>query len=100
VLPVAEPVAVLDAAGRAVTVDERWTFSAAPAGVRWSSVPGTEVAVREARIASWAGPWPLVERWWAPDGRARAHVQAVFDDGGAVLLAWCAGAWTCEARYD
>jgi len=120
VLPAAEPVVVLDAAGRPVTIDERWQISAAPARVRWlparregpggrgpGRAPGSENRYGgaasepcEGRVVAWAGPWPLVERWWTSEGRARAHVQAVFEDGGAVLLAWSAGAWTCEARYD
>jgi len=113
VLPEPEPVDVLDGAGRPLTVDERWTLSADPARVRWSppSRPGARAALpataadRDVRIVSWAGPWPLAQRWWV-EGRVVVHVQAVLDGGGAVLLAWGAdaghpgGAWTCEARYD
>ena len=101
VLPAPEPVTVLDADGRAVVVDARWTLSAPPARVRWSPTRRGEPARdRDERVVAWAGPWPLAERWWAPDGHAKAHVQAVLDDGGAVLLAWAAGGWVCEARYD
>lgn len=83
VLPEPLPVAVLDAAHRPVTVDARWRLSAPPALLRR---PGGDPA--QARIVSWAGPWPLTQRWWAPDGRSVVHVQAVLEDG-AVLLAWC-----------
>lgn len=105
VLPEPQPVMVLDASGRYVTVDERWSLSADPARVRWAGVPHRDparaVAPREALVSSWAGPWPLAQRWWAADGRTAVHVQAVLDDG-AVLLSWDAAtrAWMCEARYD
>ena len=105
VLPEPQPVVVLDAADRPVTVDERWTLSADPVRVRWAGVPHRDparaVSPREGRVASWAGPGPLAQRGWAADGRTVVHVQAVLDDG-AVLLAWDASqrTWLCEARYD
>ena len=90
--PEPEPVGVLDASGRPVRVDGRWALSAGPARLRWEDG-------REALVGSWAGPWPLLERWWAGEG-AVVHLQAALDDGLGVLLAWRGGRWLCEARYD
>ena len=49
------PVAVLDAGAAPVTVTARGIVSAPPA-----RLDGVEVV-------AWAGPWPLLERWWDPD---------------------------------
>jgi protein ImuB len=46
-----------------------------------------------------AGPWPLVERWWA-SGRRRAHVQVLLDSGEAMLLSAEAGRWWLVGIYD
>ena len=113
VLPAPQAVTVLDALGGPVVVDDRWTLSADPVRVCWPGVPHRNPALAaapgESRIVSWAGPWPLAQRWWAPGGRMTVHLQAVLDDDGAVLLAWSpgtgeatrsSGAWACEARYD
>ena len=52
-------------------------------------------------IRSWAGPWPLAERWWEPAAAVRrARFQAVTDDGRAWLLAVRDGHWFIEAVYD
>ncbi|GEL97559.1 DNA polymerase Y family protein [Cellulomonas terrae] len=68
------------------------------------AVTRMQVADDEPRaVVGWAGPWLLSERWWvAADDRPglRAHLQVMFDDGRAVLLACTAGGWTCEATYD
>ncbi|MDQ3155098.1 MAG: DNA polymerase Y family protein, partial [Actinomycetota bacterium] len=63
------------------------------------------------RVLAWAGPWPVVERWWEPaGGRRYARVQAVLDvepgprvDTGqqlAVLLACSGGRWWVEGLYE
>ncbi|WP_402466056.1 Y-family DNA polymerase [Isoptericola aurantiacus] len=91
-----EPAAarLLDATGRDVVVDARLASSGDPATVRWDQ--GEDRAV-----VGWAGPWPLAERWWTPDGGTRrVHLQVVLDDGRGLLLAQTAGAWSVEAVYD
>lgn len=92
-----EPVEVLDAAGGPVRVDARLAMSAPPAAVRWT------VEQRGGGLhplVAWAGPWPMVERWWSETPRRRAHLQVALADGRALLLACTSDAWTCEAVYD
>ncbi|MER7756204.1 DNA polymerase Y family protein [Kitasatospora sp. NPDC097643] len=87
------PVAVLDAAGRPVTVDGRAGVSARPALV--------VVRGREERVDGWTGPWPAVECWWDQSlARRRARFQVVVGDGRALLLTVEGGAWYLEAGYD
>ncbi|MBE1874547.1 DNA polymerase Y family protein, partial [Myceligenerans sp. TRM 65318] len=87
------PARVLDAAGDDVVVDVRLAMSGEPALVR--SERGTT------RVTDWAGPWPVVERWWRPDGGdRRVYLQVVTDDGAGLLLAQAGGAWRLEAHYD
>lgn len=87
------PARVLDAAGADIVVDARLAMSGEPAVVR--SERGT------ARVADWAGPWPVVERWWRPDDGVRCvYLQVVADDGHGLLLARTEGAWRLEAIYD
>ena len=87
------PVAVTDAAGVPVTVSGRLDLSAAPAALALG-------AREELAIASWAGPWPLAERWWDPaHARRRARFQAVTADGRAWLLCVQDGRWHLEAVY-
>ncbi|KRC51092.1 DNA polymerase [Leifsonia sp. Root227] len=59
-------------------------------------------AARDARpIDSWAGPWPVRERWWDAAAARTAHrFQVVDADGNAWLLVLADGAWLAEARYD
>jgi protein ImuB len=52
-------------------------------------------------VTSWAGPWPVTERWWRPEGtRRRARFQLVAEDGSAWLAAVQDGQWLIEASYD
>ncbi|MFD6177275.1 MULTISPECIES: Y-family DNA polymerase [unclassified Isoptericola] len=105
------PARVLDAAGRDVVVDARLAMSGEPAAVVCGRDAGVGAADgrgadgrggREAAVVTgWAGPWPLAERWWAADGGARrVYLQAVLDDGRALLLAQSGGRWQVEAFYD
>jgi len=108
------PVDVLDAAGRPLRVDARLGLSAPPAAVHVRVTVGRGVAVglrggeggegvadgASERLVAWAGPWPMVERWWTPTPRRRVHLQVELADGRALLLACTADAWTCEAIYD
>jgi protein ImuB len=92
--PVPLPARVIDASGAAVTVTGRAFVSAPPA--RLSADGGPWLAV-----TSWAGPWPVTERWWRPeDTRRRARFQLLADDGSAWLAAVQDGQWRIEASYD
>ena len=90
---VPEPVDVVDRRGRAVVVDGRCEPTAPPARLR--------IAGRTLRITSWAGPWPVDERWWDAERRSRrARFQVVTDDGTARLVVLERGRWTITATYD
>ncbi|HWS57907.1 MAG TPA: DNA polymerase Y family protein, partial [Actinotalea sp.] len=82
--------------GRRVQVDARLRVSDEPAVVWW---PG-DAAPRETAVTGWAGPWPVVQRWWGPQPRRQVYLQATLADGRAVLLALTEGVWTLEAHYD
>ena len=94
VYPVPRSAKVTDESGAAVTVTGRALISAPPA---WLSAHG------EPRLAiiSWAGPWPLTERWWSPaTSRRQARFQLVAEDGSAWLAVVQDGQWLIEASYD
>lgn len=122
--PVPRPVLVLDAGGGAVTVSRRLAVSAPPTWVRLEADPTDERARAANRhpssghvgriegpiwdrprpVESWAGPWPVAERWWSEDASRRAYVQVALRDTEdsqlAVLLAYTEGHWELEAVYD
>jgi len=88
------PVEVLDGAGRPVAVDGRCRPTAEPALVRWPRGGAR-------RVTSWAGPWPVNERWWDPERRSRrVRFQLVTDDGAAHLAVLQGGRWAITATYD
>ncbi|GLI28914.1 DNA polymerase [Agromyces rhizosphaerae] len=91
------PAGLVDADGAVVTVDERGSISAPPAAFTVAGLaPGGQ-----RRVRAWAGPWPVVERWWDEATARRAHrFQVVDDDGAAWLLVRDADEWRAEARYD
>lgn len=93
VLAEPEPLVVLDANGDPVGVSGRAQASAPPAVLRRADG-------RTSRIAAWAGPWPLEERWWSTRSRRQARFQLVLDDGTAHLCAVESGRWQREATYD
>ncbi|MDR1150881.1 MAG: DNA polymerase Y family protein [Bifidobacteriaceae bacterium] len=93
-------VGILDATGVPVHVSASLELSGEPAWL----LP--EAGARGGRIVGWAGPWPVIERWWSSDGRRRAFIQVrvtkgcgPFSDRG-LLLAVEGGAWTVEGIYD
>ena len=89
-----EPVEVTDQDGTAVTVSGRGEPSAAP----WQV---TSKDGKARRVAAWAGPWPLDERWWRPAARRRqARFQLVLEDGSAHLCVLESNHWHREATYD
>jgi protein ImuB len=98
------PVEVLDDGGRTVHVDARLAMSAPPAVVRRSTAPGAPdlpgIDAGTHRLVAWAGPWPMVERWWTPQVRRRVHLQVALEGGRALLLSCTQGVWVCEAVYD
>ena len=55
---------------------------------------------RPAEVQGWAGPWPVVQRWWTPDGRAGSRLQVLCTDGTAFLLVGRAGRWEVGGVYD
>jgi protein ImuB len=76
-----------------VVVDGRCQPTAEPAVLRAGRRPH--------RIVSWAGPWPVDERWWDPERRSRrVRLQVVTDDGAAHLVVLEGGAWSIAATYD
>ena len=94
VYPVPRSAMVTDESGAAVTVTGRALISAPPA---WLSAHGEPWLA----ITSWAGPWPVTERWWRPaSSRRQARFQLVTEDGSAWLAVVQDGQWLIEASYD
>jgi protein ImuB len=94
VLPEPLPAVAYDTAGGPVTVSARLAVSAPPA---WLAI-GTAGPVE---IITWAGPWPVDERWWAAvEARRQARFEVCLVDGRALLLTLAAGRWQVEAIYD
>jgi protein ImuB len=88
------PVALVDSGGTPVAVDPRGAITAAPASFAVAGTP-------PAPVRAWAGPWPVVERWWDAERARRVHrFQVVDHDGCAWLLVRDADGWCAEARYD
>jgi len=87
-------IAVHDARGRVVGVDERGELSAPPA------VMVSQTGSRR-EVTAWAGPWPLDERWWDPAAaRTASRFQVVDGEGMAWLLVLDGEGWWAEGRYD
>lgn len=63
--------------------------------------PAELVAMGERHeVRSWAGPWPIDQRWWASDrARRLARLQIVTADGAAHLIAIEQQRWTLLATY-
>jgi len=96
------PVTVGTADGSLLTVDERMALSGPPATVvvgRGSGQGG--LAGTAMTVTGWAGPWPVDERWWAPDEANRSvRLQLGVDGGCALLIAGRDDTWWLEAIYD
>ena len=84
---------VTDGTGTPVSVSSRGLSSASPA---WLAVEGGPPMA----VETWAGPWPLEERWWDSGGRRRARFQVCTAGGGAYLVSREKGRWWVEATYD
>jgi len=87
------PVDVLTAAGGAVDVDARGTLTGEPERFRAEGDRGG----RFGAVAAWAGPWPLVIRWWEAGGRRLHRLQLVDAEGRAWFLVLANGRWWAEA---
>jgi protein ImuB len=93
------PIRVLDETGQPVVVTERGGLLRPPA--RLGVADGVSLAV-----TSWAGPWPVDERWWDPAQRSRvARLQLVDLHGRAYLVAGemsrdGSPRWHLEGIYD
>lgn len=98
VLPEPWPAEVLDDGGRVASVTERGVLTGAPA--RFRACTSGRQATPWARVAAWAGPWPVEETWWEPAARRLARFQLVSTDGRAWLLSCSDGRWWTEAAYD
>ena len=87
------PIEVVDTDSQPVVVTARGLLSAPPAKM----VIGDQVT----DVASWAGPWPMEERWWDPSRhRRQARFQMVTTDGVARLLVVEGGRWWVVSTYD
>jgi len=86
-------VLLCDSVGRSVTVHNA-ALSYAPARL--------VLGQRERILISWAGPWPVSERWWDARHARYAHRVQVLDEHGIGWLLTTAGGnvWRLEARYD
>ncbi|MGH8960472.1 MAG: DNA polymerase Y family protein [Jatrophihabitantaceae bacterium] len=91
------PVQVLDAAGIPVRVTDTGAVPAAPTRL-------VDGAQRPVPITSWAGPWPLDERWWDAAATTRVALLQLVDVRGRAYLASYrldgGGRWTLDAVYD
>jgi protein ImuB len=105
VFPEPVPVQLLDARAEPLRVDARGELEGAPT---WfcpnppeRQPPEGQPPERRRAIRSWAGPWPLRQRWGVAALARRAdRFQIVDDDGDAWLLLGSDGSWWAEARYD
>jgi protein ImuB len=86
------PVELRDAADDPVHLREPDLLSAPPHRLLLPPHP-----VRE--IRGWAGPWPVVQRWWSPEGAAGARLQVELADGAALLLLYREGQWWVVGIY-
>jgi len=95
VFPERRPCTLLTPTGDPVAVDERGIVNGPP--VRFIP-PGSG---RPLAVTSWAGPWPIEERWWDSEATRSLHrFQLVTEDSQAWLVVLEAGFTWAEARYD
>ncbi|GAA1755520.1 DNA polymerase Y family protein [Agromyces humatus] len=88
------PIRLVGDDGASVAIDDRGAISTPPARF---AVGGDG----ESPVRAWAGPWPVVERWWDAEHAKRVHrFQIVDHDGCAWLLVRDGDGWWAEARYD
>ncbi|KJQ54853.1 DNA polymerase Y family protein [Microbacterium sp. SA39] len=82
------PIGVRGADGAVISIDERGVLSQEPA------------RIDGAAVQAWAGPWPVHERRWAPDGGKGGHRLQIVDDHDHAWLVFRTGErWWAEGRY-
>ncbi len=87
------PVELIGHDGEPVSVSGRGEVSSSPAEL----IVGTG----RHRIVAWAGPWPVEQRWWAPErSRRLARFQVVTDRGVAHLVGIEQQRWSILATYS
>ncbi|MDT7786899.1 MAG: protein ImuB [Pseudonocardiales bacterium] len=86
-----DPAVLKDADGKEVGVTGRLELTAQPKSL---AVKG-----RTQEVTAWAGPWPVDERWWAPDPHRAARIQVQTPDQ-AFLLIRRDQRWFLEGVYD
>ncbi|WP_374947655.1 DNA polymerase Y family protein [Agreia sp.] len=80
--------------GEPIDVDDRGATNSTPVWLALEPSPAL-------KISSWAGPWPVTQRWWdSVAGRTAHRFQMIDSAGMAWLLILEDHAWTAEARYD
>jgi protein ImuB len=87
------PAELCDAAGHPVRLAAPDLLTAAP---RTLAVDGGPPG----HVRGWAGPWPVWQRWWAPDAAAGSRLQVVRADEAAFLLLARDGRWWVTGVYD
>ncbi|WP_041707581.1 DNA polymerase Y family protein [Acidipropionibacterium acidipropionici] len=60
----------------------------------------TDPSGRRRRVIAWAGPWPVLQRWWDAGATSVERFQLVTEDQQAWVLAASGDSWWAEARYD
>ncbi len=85
------PAQLLDTARRPVIVTERGVMPAPPA---LFGMDGAELAA----VASWAGPWPVDERWWSAESARRVVRCQIVDVRGRAYLV--TGTMTDQPRWQ
>ncbi|MFM8311104.1 MAG: DNA polymerase Y family protein [Ilumatobacteraceae bacterium] len=89
--------------GTPVRVSGRGVLGAPPAALHVAADGLPATAVRLAgmhAVQSWAGPWPLDERWWdARRSRRVARLQVLTADGVLLLLGLERGEWQVWGEY-
>jgi protein ImuB len=93
-----QPAQLLDDAGRPVFVTERGAMPNPPARFALG-------AARPVAVMSWAGPWPVDERWWSASAHRRVvRCQIVDVQGRAYLVSGTmtgtGASWQVDAIYD
>ncbi|MFZ2441868.1 MAG: hypothetical protein WAW51_05880, partial [Ilumatobacteraceae bacterium] len=102
----ARPIDVFDITGAPVTVTGRGAVSAPPYAVQLSSSSagssghGSSGHGALEPVESWAGPWPVEERWWdTARHRRMARFQVLTRSGRLLLLTLERGRWWLTAEY-
>ena len=88
------PVGLTDASGHSVSVHDA-ALTGPPAVLQSGS--------HSRDVVAWAGPWPVVERWWDQQAARRRYRLQLLDDqevGWLISQDGAGGSWQVEARYD